>query len=164
MEKLFSVSSKTKSNKCNSTDIYKCLECELVQSRHNITSEDLIDIYSEDYYSGEDSFVGSSAIPNIIEVSYIPNLNAIEVFNITRNRLLDIGCGDGQFLNLAKRRGWEVNGVDISEAAGRIAAEQSDVNVDIGTIEEISFPASCFDVITMWDVIEHLVHRQSSKA
>lgn len=77
--------------------------------------------------------------------------------------LLDIGCATGVFLNKAgERQGWEVQGVEISPHAARIARERYNLKVFTGTLEEAEFPACSFDAVTMWDVFEHLHDPQGS--
>ena len=71
-------------------------------------------------------------------------------------RLLDIGCGVGVFLELARARGWQVTGVDISDYAVQHAREQRGLDARCGVLRDMQFNDGSFDVITMWDVIEHL--------
>jgi SAM-dependent methyltransferase len=70
-------------------------------------------------------------------------------------RLLDVGCGTGIFLRLAKRHGWEVAGTEISHA-GAEAAKVEEATVREGEIWEAEFPAASFDLVTCWHVIEHV--------
>jgi len=70
----------------------------------------------------------------------------------TAGRLLDVGCGDGTFLRTAQKHGWRVVGTELS----RNAVERSkDVQLSQGEVWEAAFPASSFDVVTSWHVIEH---------
>jgi len=71
-------------------------------------------------------------------------------------RLLDLGCGVGEFLLAAGRRGWEAEGVDVSEAACRIAAQRTGCAVRAGILESLSIAAESFDAVAMLDVIEHV--------
>jgi 2-polyprenyl-3-methyl-5-hydroxy-6-metoxy-1,4-benzoquinol methylase len=71
-------------------------------------------------------------------------------------RLLDIGCSVGLFLeNMASRPGWQVMGVEPSSIAANIAHKHG-LDVFTGTLQQASFPNDSFDVVTMWDVLEHL--------
>ena len=71
-------------------------------------------------------------------------------------KLLDIGCGPGFFLDQAKRRGWEVQGVDLSRWSRDHAKEYFNIDVYQGFLAEARFEDRGFDVIVMNDVIEHL--------
>jgi 2-polyprenyl-3-methyl-5-hydroxy-6-metoxy-1,4-benzoquinol methylase len=73
-------------------------------------------------------------------------------------RLLDMGCGLGFFLKaLAPYREWEAHGYEISPAAVRHARERLGLaNVTCGPLECADLPRGSFDIITMWDVIDHI--------
>lgn len=66
--------------------------------------------------------------------------------------LLDYGCGVGTFLACARRRGWQGYGVDRSSAAVSQARAQG-LNV---RLPEETWPPQPVDVVTLWDVLEHL--------
>jgi len=65
---------------------------------------------------------------------------------------------------MAREEGWEVCGVDISEYAVSRAKERCEAEVFAGELADINFPEASFDVITMWDVLEHLAHPQKALA
>jgi SAM-dependent methyltransferase len=70
-------------------------------------------------------------------------------------RLLDVGCHVGVFVDVAQQRGWEACGVEPS----RWAAEQAQargLKVINGTLFSSNFEDASFDVVTLWDVIEHV--------
>lgn len=72
-------------------------------------------------------------------------------------RLLDVGCGLGFFVERALAAGWEAVGCDTSEpwvaqARGRLGAER----VVLGDLDDAFGPEATFDVITTWDVLEHV--------
>jgi 2-polyprenyl-3-methyl-5-hydroxy-6-metoxy-1,4-benzoquinol methylase len=72
-------------------------------------------------------------------------------------RMLDVGCGKGFFLKRAADRGWKVYGLELSPHAFRFARERLGLQgVSQGRFENADFPAGTFQVITLWDVIEHL--------
>jgi 2-polyprenyl-3-methyl-5-hydroxy-6-metoxy-1,4-benzoquinol methylase len=71
-------------------------------------------------------------------------------------RLLDIGAGDGVFLRQSLQRGWRVQGVEPSSGAVRRYREQGGGDELLcGTLDNLD-PDVRFDVITAWDVIEHV--------
>ena len=71
-------------------------------------------------------------------------------------RALDLGCGNGVFLDRIQRHGWEVVGVDMSQAAADVAKELYDITVHVGPLEEAPLQDGSFDYVQMRHVIEHL--------
>ncbi len=70
-------------------------------------------------------------------------------------RLLDVGCGTGEFLELARARGWQVTGTEISAYAVATATTRR-LDVARGEVWEAGLPPEAFDVATSWHVIEHV--------
>lgn len=70
-------------------------------------------------------------------------------------RLLDIGFGDGAFLDIAHAIGWEVTGIDPDSKVVNNARERG-LNVYQGGLEVMTRESGVFDVITMSHVIEHV--------
>ncbi len=71
-------------------------------------------------------------------------------------KLLDIGCGNGYFLYIMKKLGWNVYGIEIDEEAANFAKRNYDLPIFIGSLEEANFSEGFFDVITMNHTIEHV--------
>ncbi len=69
--------------------------------------------------------------------------------------LLDVGCGTGLFLAVARRRGWETYGIDGSEEATRYARDHFGLDPWVGDFADFSSEGRTFDVITGWDIVEH---------
>jgi SAM-dependent methyltransferase len=74
-------------------------------------------------------------------------------------RLLDMGCGLGYFVKaMADYPAWEANGCEISETAVRYSRETLGLtNVACGRLETAAWPGESFDIITVWDVLDHLL-------
>lgn len=71
--------------------------------------------------------------------------------------LLDVGCATGLFLNEMRRYGrWRLAGIEIAPDAAAYARERFYLDVFNGQIEDAPWPDNSFDVITLWDVLEHL--------
>jgi SAM-dependent methyltransferase len=71
-------------------------------------------------------------------------------------RLLDVGCGKGQFVRVARSEGWDAWGVELD--AGACAYAKDTLGLDTvlnGSLDHSDLPAQ-FDVVTLWDVIEHV--------
>ena len=78
--------------------------------------------------------------------------------------VLDIGCATGIFLEGMRVRGWEAQGVELSEFAAKYARERFHLHVTTGTLEEAGYPENQFDLATMWDVLEHVPDPASTLA
>lgn len=73
-----------------------------------------------------------------------------------RGNLLDIGTGIAQFLHHARPFFSHVSGTEISPSAVNIAKEKYGLDIELGSIDEISLPATGFDNITLFHVLEHV--------
>jgi SAM-dependent methyltransferase len=74
-------------------------------------------------------------------------------------RLLDVGCGAGDFLHAMDRIGdWEVQGIEPGEIPAAKARQLYGLDVQVGQLEEVDIPDASFDVVTMWHVLEHVTH------
>ena len=70
--------------------------------------------------------------------------------------LLDIGCGDGLFLKLARDAGWSVEGIEFSPEGARRSALRLERPVAVGDLARERGLRGPFDAITLWHVLEHL--------
>lgn len=73
-----------------------------------------------------------------------------------KGRLLDVGCSTGQFLNLARQAGYAVSGVEFSDDSRAFAAGHFGLDVEAGSIHDTVLAAGSLDIVTMFDVIEHV--------
>jgi 2-polyprenyl-3-methyl-5-hydroxy-6-metoxy-1,4-benzoquinol methylase len=72
-------------------------------------------------------------------------------------RLLDVGCGYGFFLKEMARRGWQAEGIEISTTGLRYARDSLGLKVSEQPLPRADWPDGCYDVITLFYVIEHLL-------
>jgi len=115
------------------------------------------------YYQSEDYISHTDSKRNLFEKAYhiIRNLSLkrklklINSFQLEGKNLLDIGCGTGDFLRVAKTNAWTVSGIEPDKKARVIANKKTGdavfKNQDLHKLEKHSF-----DVITLWHVLEHL--------
>ena len=71
------------------------------------------------------------------------------------NRLLDVGCGAGTFLEAAARAGWQATGVEVSRTAAEHIRKQG-IDVFCGELEKANYPNDHFDVVIASEVLEHV--------
>lgn len=137
--------------------ICECLNCGLLYTVPRPSKDKIGDYYkSEEYYSHQENKKGF--IPKIYEAIKKVNLKnkyTLAANGIKKGRLLDIGCGVGDFLHTAEEHGWECIGVEPSEDAKAIARKR--IKAEIITSEDLEqIPDASFDLITMWHVLEHV--------
>lgn len=73
------------------------------------------------------------------------------------NRVLDVGCAVGLFLAAARANGWECFGVEPSHHLGEYGRAHFGLSIVEGELAGAKFAPNSFDVITLWDVTEHLL-------
>jgi len=70
--------------------------------------------------------------------------------------LLDLGCSSGAFLQSLPKDSWRLCGIEMSADCARTAEAKSGARVFVGNIIDAPFPTESFDVVTCFDVLEHL--------
>ncbi|MEW6510655.1 MAG: class I SAM-dependent methyltransferase [Bacteroidota bacterium] len=73
-------------------------------------------------------------------------------------KLLDIGCGAGYFLREVVRAGFDAEGVELSREAAEFGRTQWGLRIAEGDALSVSLPEASYDVITMWQVLEHVLN------
>ena len=71
-------------------------------------------------------------------------------------RLLDVGCGEGFFLFNASKAGYTTKGIEISQDVAEYARREFGLDVEAKPFEELRFAENYFDVVTLWQVLEHV--------
>jgi len=141
--------------------LVKCQRCGLVLVNPRPSWRQLVNYYDHRYFSGEKDFYRwhdyKFVTDHAIEHETLPGYALFKRHvPVAGKRLLEIGCGYGAFLVLAQRMGAEVVGLDISEHAAHVAREEYGLNVLCSTLEEAGFPDHHFEVVTFFDVLEHV--------
>lgn len=148
----------------------ECLSCDLVYENPRFTAQEIAAFYSrESYYvKNRDVAPGSGYLDYFAQCSQVL---VEEYFRILQRvaprrdpiRLLDVGCGPGGLVRAAQEHGWVAAGLEISSWAVETGHRQG-LNIALGTLDEVSFGAGSFDVVSMFDVLEHLPLPVSSVA
>jgi 2-polyprenyl-3-methyl-5-hydroxy-6-metoxy-1,4-benzoquinol methylase len=84
------------------------------------------------------------------------HLKILQRYALKGGNLLDIGCYAGIFPDEAVKDGYEVTAIEPSIWASEYAARKTKAKILCGSWDEVSLPQDHFDIVTMWDVIEHL--------
>lgn len=137
--------------------ICECLNCGLLYTMPRPSKEKIGAYYkSDEYYSHQENKKGF--VPRLYEA--IKKINLKHKFRLASGdlpvgKLLDIGCGVGDFLHVAENKGWQCTGVEPSEEAREIARQR--IKGDLLYSEDLEqLPDQSFDLITMWHVLEHV--------
>ncbi|MEW6097348.1 MAG: class I SAM-dependent methyltransferase [bacterium] len=149
----------------DTTTIFQCEECELMYRTPIPTKEELKNYYSSGYYQDYGFREYAQRKHHIIKYRFEPILDFFRNQSLTRKfyiqgltpKILDVGCALGFFIELLKKQGWEAKGVEFSDDAAQYAKKELGLEVYTGSLEEIGFEPECFDVVTMLDVLEHVV-------
>ncbi|MFK7748898.1 MAG: class I SAM-dependent methyltransferase [Kordia sp.] len=116
------------------------------------------------YYESEDYISHTDAKRNLFEKMYhwvrtymlSKKMSIVDTHTKSdTKKVLDIGCGTGDFLAMAKKYKWDIAGIEPDAQARKIAAEKT--AIEIHTNDWLSEIAdNSFDAITMWHVLEHV--------
>ncbi len=136
-----------------------CIRCGIIFLHPQPTAEELKQLYAADYFEGGDfrcGHEGGYCDPSTLERMQDPGL-LMQIKTMTGGgRFLEIGCAGGAFLNAARRLGFQVQGVELSEDACRMAIETFGLQIHAGDVVNARFPDGSFDVVFLGDVIEHI--------
>lgn len=102
----------------------------------------------------ETIYARPAVLGDLTRRSYETVLDRFEPLRRT-GRIVDVGCGAGGFLAIAARRGWEAIGTEAAPRAGALAAAEG-ARVLTGDAASREIPDSSVDVVTLWEVIEHV--------
>lgn len=138
----------------------KCKHCGLIYQSPRPTQDEISSYYPDRYDSYEISNLTKTKswlAQKAYDYGQNKRSHLITHYKAS-GRLLDVGCATGTFLTHMRRHleNWQLNGVEISPHASEIARTQFNLDVFTGTLEEAHFTDQYFDVITLWEVLEHL--------
>jgi len=148
--------------RANGVEIVRCSRCTLLY--RPAVPEALERLYTEDYF--RDYFRKPGAAETVSTGYADQRARLLQAFgehiaDLERfhkpGRLLDVGCAMGFLLEAARRRGWQVVGLDLAAAAVEYARREFQLDVRLGPVERAAFPEASFDVITAFELIEHVV-------
>jgi 2-polyprenyl-3-methyl-5-hydroxy-6-metoxy-1,4-benzoquinol methylase len=144
----------------NERSLVQCQNCGLVYVSPRPDPQELYTLYGESYFHNDDS--GTVGYTNYIRdeqnirKTFQRRLTRVERFGAPPGKVLDVGCAAGFFLSEAQARGWDVQGLDVSSFAARYTQERFGIPARNGSLLDLEFPENSFDLVTMWDVIEHV--------
>lgn len=141
----------------NGYQVHRCADCGLIFHNPQPSDEVLKEIYNKDYFLGEDSDESRDSVAEMKTATARLYVDALVAYHgSAQGKLLEIGCGRGEFLKVAQERGYKVAGNDVNpsvceEANRRLKGEF----VRCGSLDSLGLEPASFDICVMFDVIEH---------
>jgi len=135
----------------------RCPECDMTYVAPVLREERL-----HSHYLGEESY--TRVLMNEVQMEmdrrkFQYGLDLIESFVPGKGWLVDIGCGPGVFLEVARDRGWRVEGLEFNAwCVERV--QRLGIPVVDSPLEQADLPPGAFQCITLWTVLEHIVEPQ----
>lgn len=139
----------------------RCTACETAWRSNMYTPAQVAAMYEDEPYEEHPFFGYDSDAESLRKVPRYQRFEqALEVLEreVAGRTLLDVGCGAGTFMAIAAARGWDVYGIEMNEALCAEVDKAVGVGrVTCGAFEALDPEEHSYDVITMWDVIEHVL-------
>lgn len=133
----------------------RCRRCALVYSAK---VGDPSTIYRDDYLTGHSEYGPDTTNPIVAGISRAAAQRRFQVIEKTRGTgtILDVGCGSGEALDVARQRGWIGVGVEPVKASADRARSRG-LDVRTCTLSDAGLPSASFDVVAAWHVLEHVL-------
>lgn len=137
-----------------------CRGCTTVFVGADPATIDFTELYGKSYYTGGSDavfadYVGQEALRRAHARRKLWWLRHLQPRWPGSGRLLDVGCAAGFFLAEAKAF-YDIQGVELSSWSSAYARDRLRLPVFTGTLQQAALPAASFDIVTLWDVIEHV--------
>lgn len=140
--------------------LVRCRRCGLVYVTPRLTEDVIRSLYEEDYFvtgnGARRGYRNYIADQEYFLQTFRKRMRWLERYGEPGGRLLDVGCAAGFFMQVGREHGWEVYGVEPAGCMVDFAHSRLDLEVFEGTLQEAAFRTGFFDVVTLWDVLEHL--------
>ncbi len=152
--------------------IRRCSGCSLVFVTPRYCDNTIHEVYGQDYWTSDTpktkGYADYASEAPLYLKTYKRRLGLVKRFCKSSAKVLDVGCAAGYFLRVMRDAGHDVYGVEISSPIAAEAKEHlGDERVHIGPLDSVDHEANqkayakgSFDLVTMWDVIEHVPNPQ----
>lgn len=138
--------------------LVQCTKCGLVYQNPRPTPAEIFKYYSDNYNQYNIAVEDEKNILVKLGRCYGLQKRAKVIQQQKKNgKLLDIGCATGDFIvSMQKNHGWQVSGVEPNQRAANYIRDRFEIKVYNSFQNEPSLDDHSFDVVTLWNVIEHL--------
>lgn len=135
-------------------DLFRCGQCGLLYLFPQPETWELARHYPENYHAYLSPSRGS--LSRLRNYGINRRVRTVQRFSPPGGSLLDVGCATGEFLRaFADQTGWQVTGIEVTPQAAELA-RQKGLEIIEKDLLNANFRPESFDVITLWDVLEHL--------
>lgn len=141
---------------------YRCENCLVLFVKMSLSDSAVHSHYAESYYEslgnkgcGRSGYPSYRASYSTLTDGFQRKLDFVQRY-VKGGKLLDAGAAYGFFVKAAEPF-FDGVGLDVSAYAAEIAKRDFNANVYVGDIEQTHFLHDAFDVVVMWDIIEHIV-------
>jgi 2-polyprenyl-3-methyl-5-hydroxy-6-metoxy-1,4-benzoquinol methylase len=134
----------------------KCLTCRVSFLAPNPTRQQLDAAYDDSYYGCRTDTKFPGWIEKVLDYFRSQRARTITKYVTLPANVLDIGCGNGRFLQDLIRKNYNAYGIELPSKSADRASQIPDLNLKIGTLCEEDYEGNFFDAVTLWHVIEHL--------
>lgn len=125
------------------------------------------DYFNEDYFEGrkgEYTLSQTSGVGKLVFNTVSGYRAAVIKLHLNPTKVLDVGCGTGNLVKYLRRLGVDAYGIDVSEKAIELADSEVKPFLRVGDITKLPFEDESFDVVTTFDVLEHINVKKLQKA
>lgn len=134
--------------------IFICPEC-TVQFMNPVYSDNYLSEYYANYYSGR---VSDAEVAEGQRRNNKMKFRFIDKFAHAPGKVLDFGCGNGNFANFSRERGWDVLGYDVDCEAMKKVGSRYGIPIKCGPLPDVDWAGERFKLIHANHVVEHLKH------
>jgi ubiquinone/menaquinone biosynthesis C-methylase UbiE len=154
------------SNSIDRFILVKCTNCGLVSVNPRPKKSEMAKYYTLEYYEPmhdsikkEKNFIirfYDHFKDKISRKKLYEKVQRVEKNTEYPGMIVDVGCGNGDFLGKMKSRGWKCQGIEISDVMSEYATQKYGINVFNGEFEDAKLSEDSVDALTFWHSLEHL--------
>lgn len=151
--------------------VHECASCSLVYVSPRLHGEALAKVYGEGYWKSDNpkarGYADYAREASLYLKTFQKRMALVRNWVAPNSRVLDIGCAAGYFLQVMRKEGHSVLGIEPSTSIAQIARKElGDETVFVGDLDDApesrGYRKGSFDLVTMWDVIEHIPDPQAA--
>ena len=141
----------------NNYAIHQCCNCKAYFLAPPPTDEQLKQAYDDSYYGEQEEKFSSPLIEKVLDSFRMGRARRLSKYLKEDSKVLDIGCGNGRFLNYLRRFGdIQLYGIEQEGNSALRASKIDAINLKTGSLQKDDFADSTFDALTLFHVFEHL--------